>query len=128
MKSIKELINKLRKDPKAPLRIMLIQLAPIIPDKLYLKLLFWVKMGKRLNLRAPQTFNEKLQWLKLYNRNPMYCQMVDKFEAKNYVAKIIGWEYIIPTIGIYDTVDDIPWDSLPNQFVLKCSQILRLRK
>ncbi|MCM1140586.1 MAG: glycosyl transferase [Muribaculum sp.] len=78
-------------------------------------------MGKKLNLDDPVTYNEKLQWLKLYNRNPEYAKMVDKYEAKKYVAELIGEEYIIPTIGIYNNVDEIPWDKLPNQFVLKCT-------
>jgi hypothetical protein len=78
-------------------------------------------MGKELNLDNPQTFSEKLQWLKLYNRKPEYTKMVDKYEAKKYVADIIGEEYIIPTLGVWDRVEDIDWDSLPNQFVLKCT-------
>lgn len=121
MRPIKHIYNKIKKDPTSPLRVLLMSLAPIIPDKLYLKLLFRLKMRKSLNLRNPQTFNEKLQWLKLYDRNPKYSQMVDKFEAKKYVANIIGDEYIIPTIGVYENVEEIPWDSLPNQFVLKCT-------
>ena len=74
-----------------------------------------------MDLENPVTFNEKLQWLKLYNRNPMYTTMVDKYEAKKYVANIISDEHIIPTLGIYDSVEDIDFDSLPNQFVLKCT-------
>lgn len=90
-----------------------------LPDEIYLKLLFRFKMGYKLNLRNPQTFNEKLQWLKLYNRNPEYTTMVDKYAVKAYVASIIGEEYIIPTLGVWDKPEDIDWDSLPNQFVLK---------
>lgn len=95
--------------------------APLIPDKLFLQLMFYARMGRKLDLKNPKSFNEKLQWLKLYNRNPEYTKMVDKYEAKEYVASIIGNEFIIPTIGIYNTVDEIPWESLPNQFVLKCT-------
>ena len=79
------------------------------------------RMKKKLNLKKPQTFNEKLQWLKLYNRNPEYTKMVDKYEAKKYVADIIGEEYIIPTLGVWNNVEDIEFESLPNQFVLKCT-------
>lgn len=93
----------------------------LIPDKLYLKLKFRQRTGKRLNLREPRTFNEKLQWLKLYDRKPLYSTLVDKYEAKEYVAGIIGDEYIIPTLGVWDRFDDIDFDSLPNQFVLKCT-------
>lgn len=90
-----------------------------LPDKLYLQLLFYGYMGKRLNLKNPQTFSEKLQWLKLYDRRPDYTTMVDKYAVKKYVADIIGEEYIIPTLGVWDNFDDIDFDSLPNQFVLK---------
>lgn len=90
-------------------------------DKAYLKLRYNCIMGKKLNLDNPVTYNEKLQWLKLYDRKPEYAKMVDKYEAKKYVADIIGEEYIIPTLGIWDNVNDIDFDTLPNQFVLKCT-------
>lgn len=92
-----------------------------LPDKPYLKLLYRSQMGKKLNLKNPKTFNEKLQWMKLYDRNPEYIRMVDKYEAKRYVADIIGEEYIIPTLGVWDRFDDIDFDALPDQFVLKCT-------
>jgi hypothetical protein len=79
-------------------------------------------MGKKLNLTNPQTYNEKIQWLKLYDHNPAYTEMVDKYEAKRYVAKIIGDEYIIPTLGVWQRFDDIDFNRLPDQFVLKCTQ------
>lgn len=84
---------------------------------------FWYKymFGKKLDLNTPKTFNEKLQWLKLYDRKPIYTTMVDKYEAKNYVADNIGEEYIIPTLGVWDRFEDIDFDSLPDQFVLKCT-------
>jgi hypothetical protein len=78
-------------------------------------------MVQELNLRNPKTVNEKLQWLKLYDRKPEYINMVDKYEAKKYVAGIIGEEYIIPTLGVWETFDEIDFDSLPEQFVLKCT-------
>lgn len=90
-------------------------------DELYLKIVYWLSMGKRLNLKNPKTFNEKLQWLKLYNRKPEYTIMVDKVKAKEYVAKIIGEEHIIPTLGVWDDPDEIDFDKLPEQFVLKCN-------
>ena len=95
-------------------------LAKIITnDKLYLKILFRVQMGYWLDFKNPITFNEKLQWLKLYNRKPEYTSMVDKYAVKNYVASKIGSQYIIPTLGVWSTVEEIEWDKLPNQFVLK---------
>ena len=93
----------------------------LIPDKMYTKRIYKKMMGKDLNLKNPQTFNEKLQWLKLYDRKKEYIQMVDKYEVKKYVANIIGDEYIIPTIGIYNNFDEIDFDKLPNQFVMKCT-------
>ena len=92
-----------------------------LPDKPYLKLRYRATFNKKLNLKNPQTFSEKLQWLKLYNRKPEYTQMVDKYEVKKYVSQIIGDEYIIPTLGVWDTFDEIDFDTLPEQFVLKCT-------
>ena len=92
-----------------------------IKDDRYLQILFRTKMKRPLNLDNPQTFNEKLQWLKLHDRKPIYTVMVDKYTAKKYVAKKIGKEYIIPTLGVWDRFDDIDFDMLPNQFVLKCT-------
>lgn len=92
-----------------------------IPDKPALKILYKNYFGKPLNLKNPQTFNEKLQWLKLYDRNPLYTTLVDKYAVKEYVAKIIGEEHIIPTLGVWDRFEDIDFDRLPDQFVLKCT-------
>lgn len=90
-----------------------------VNDEKYLKKKFELIMNRKLNLNKPETFNEKLQWLKLYDRKPEYTKMVDKYEAKQYVANIIGEEYIISTLGIYDGFEDINFNELPNQFVLK---------
>ena len=90
-------------------------------DKTYLKKLYRQKMGKELDLKTPKTFNEKLQWLKLYDRRPEYTTMVDKYAVKQYVADRIGEQYIIPTLGVWDRFEDIDFDALPNQFVLKCT-------
>ncbi len=93
----------------------------IIPDRYFLEWVFPIYTGYKLNLDNPKTYNEKLQWLKLYDRNPEYTTMVDKYEAKKYVASIIGEEYIIPTLAVYDRAEDIDFTELPNQFVLKCT-------
>lgn len=83
---------------------------------------FWkLTNDTELDLKDPKTFNEKLQWLKLYYRNPEYVPLVDKYEAKKVVADIIGEEHIIPTLGVWDRFDDIDFDALPDQFVLKCT-------
>lgn len=96
-------------------------ISKVIPDEPYLKMVYRGYMGKRLDLENPTTFNEKIQWLKLHDHNPQYSRMVDKYEAKKYVAEIIGEEYIIPTLGVWEHFDDIDFDSLPDQFVLKCT-------
>lgn len=90
-------------------------------DERYLKIVYRIQMGKKLNLDPPVTFNEKIQWLKLYDRKPKYTMMVDKYEAKKYVADLIGEQYIIPTLGVWNHFDEIDFDKLPNQFVLKCT-------
>jgi len=92
-----------------------------LSDKIYLKLMYRCVFNKKLNLKNPQTFNEKLQWLKLYDRKDIYTKMVDKYEVKEYVANLIGEEYIIPTLGVYDQFDEIPFDELPDKFVIKCT-------
>lgn len=90
-------------------------------DKTFLKMKFKAATGYEIDLRNPQTFNEKLQWLKLYDRNPNYTKLVDKYEVKKYIANIIGEEYVIPTLGIYDKFEDINFRKLPKRFVIKCT-------
>ncbi len=92
-----------------------------LSDKKYLSAVYKLKTGKKLNLKNPQTFNEKIQWLKIYDHKPEYTTMVDKYAAKQYVSAKIGEEHIIPTLGVWDHFDDIDFESLPNQFVLKCA-------
>lgn len=94
---------------------------PDMPDDEYLIKKWKALMGTELNLDDPHTFNEKLQWLKLYDRKPEYTTMVDKYAVKQYVADIIGEKHIIPTLGVWDKFDDIDFNMLPNQFVLKCT-------
>ncbi len=90
-------------------------------DKAYLKILFRNRMGKPLNLKNPKTYNEKVQWLKLYDRNPEYTKLVDKYEVRKYIAKTIGKEYLIPLLGVWNRFESIDFDTLPNQFILKCT-------
>lgn len=93
----------------------------ILPDGLFLRLEYFRRLGCFPNLTNPKTFNEKLQWLKLHDRKPEYTRMVDKYEAKRYVAERIGEKYIIPLIGVWDSFDQIDFERLPDQFVLKCT-------
>lgn len=90
-------------------------------DELYLTLMYRRFTGKPLNLKNPKTFNEKLQWMKLYDRKPIYTTLVDKVDVKDYVAEKIGKEYIVPTLKVWDRVEDLDFDALPDQFVIKCS-------
>ena len=92
-----------------------------IPGKIYIKHRYKNSFHKKLDLKHPQTFNEKLQWLKFYDRKDIYTKMVDKYEAKKYVGNVIGNEYIIPTIGVYKRFNDIDFEKLPNKFVIKCT-------
>lgn len=116
-------IQRILKDPGQYAIMALGRVLPdtIPADRLYLKILYRNRMHKLLNLDNPQTYNEKLQWLKLYDRNPLYTTLVDKYAVKLYVAEKIGAEHVIPTLGVWDRFEDIDFDALPEQFVLKCT-------
>ncbi len=90
-----------------------------LSDEQYLKCVYHLRTNKKLDLRNPQTFNEKLQWLKLYNRKPEYKIMVDKYMVREYIKNKIGEQYLIPLIGVWDRPEDVDFESLPDQFVLK---------
>lgn len=90
-----------------------------LPDKTYLRWMYYLECGHSLNLDNPQRYNEKLQWLKLYYRNPMWTQMVDKYAVKELVSERVGSEYVVPCLGVWERAEDIEWDKLPIQFVLK---------
>lgn len=92
-----------------------------VPDSVYLRILYKARTGKRLNLKNPKTFNEKLQWLKINDRKSRYSILVDKYEVRKYISEKIGEEYLIPLIGVYDSFDDINFDKLPKKFVIKCT-------
>lgn len=115
-----DFIKNFKRNKTAFLASMLRRVPFLIKDdELYLKLMYLFELHKWPNLKHPHTFNEKLQWLKLHDRKPEYTTMVDKYAVKEYVSKIIGKEYIIPTLGVWNSFDDIDFGSLPNQFVLK---------
>lgn len=90
-------------------------------DQKFLKMQYRIKTGKKLDLDNPITFNEKIQWLKIYDKKEIYTKMVDKLEVKEYISNIIGKDFIIPTLGVFEKFDDIDFDKLPNQFVIKCT-------
>lgn len=106
-------------EPKRYLIWLWSKVGHIFSDETYLKVRYLLAMGKSLNLKNPQSFSEKLQWLKLYDRRPEYTKMVDKYAVKEYVANIIGEKYIIPTLGVWDKPEEIEWHRLPKQFVMK---------
>lgn len=121
--NLSNMFTLLKNNPKGFVIATMSKVPPyLFPDKWYLQCLYKLRTGKKLNLKNPQTFSEKLQWLKLHNRKPEYAKMVDKIEAKKYVAEVLGTEEnIIPTLGVWDNPEDIDFDILPNQFVIKCN-------
>ena len=118
---IKKIVNKLKNPKEMLLYISIFHVYDFIPDKSYLRFKYWLNMDKKLDLKNPKTFNEKLQWLKLYNRKPEYTMMVDKYAVREYIKEKLGEEYLIPLLGVWDSPDNIDFDKLPSQFVLKCN-------
>lgn len=115
-------VKRYFRDPYYALGNDMIRKCPyLMSDKFYLSVLWKMKMGYELDWNHPKTFNEKLQWLKLYDRNPLYTTLVDKYRVKQWVADKIGEQYVIPTLAVYNSVDEIDLDKLPDQFVLKCN-------
>lgn len=109
------------KNPKELRILILKKLAWLFDDKSYVKLLFKLSLGHEIDLCNPKSFNEKLNWIKLYDRNPLYTKMADKYEVKEYVRKIIGDEYVVPCYGVFNSFSEIDFSALPNQFVLKAT-------
>lgn len=121
MNSIVKKTSNVVKNPYRILAKMIRGRARFLSDKQYLDIMYRAVFNKRINWKNPVTYNEKLQWLKIYDRKPEYSVMVDKYEVKKYVASKIGEDYIIPTLGVWDKFDEIDFDKLPDQFVLKCT-------
>lgn len=122
MRSISSGFYQLIHNPSHALGAIWESLSPVIlSDRLYIKVKFRLKMGYWPNLKHPETYSEKIQWLRLNNYKPIFTTMVDKASAKGYVSSRIGDEYIIPTLGVWEHFDDINFDSLPESFVLKCT-------
>lgn len=113
-------IGEYIKNPSTIMFGVVRRIAPFFrKDVTYLRLLYYLRFKKKINLDNPRSFSEKIQWLKLYNRKPEYTMMVDKYAVKEYVANIIGADYVIPSIGVWDKPEEIDWTKLPNKFVLK---------
>ena len=115
-------INKLFKSPYYTIGNYVFKRYPkVMSDRWYLKVMWKRCMGYKLDLNHPKTFNEKLQWLKLHNQKAIYTTLVDKYRVKQWIADKIGEQYVIPTLAVYDSVDEIDLDKLPDKFVLKCN-------
>lgn len=110
---------------KSPHKLMYVVLTKMqlkrLPDEYYLKLLYGLRFRKRINLDMPITYNEKLQWLKLHDRNPEYVVDVDKYAVRSKIGRIISSDLLIPILGVYDSTEQIQTETLPSKFVLKCT-------
>ena len=116
-------LDKIKKAIKEPKKLLLYlcnyRIYNWMPDKMYLKYIYRLMTGKKLRLDPPVTFNEKIQWLKLYDRKEIYSSLVDKYEVRQYIAQRIGEKYLVPLLGVWDSQEDVDFNSLPQQFVLK---------
>lgn len=126
MSKVATLARLLREDPgkisgALAARLTEMGVLDILPDKAFLKLRYRAAMGRKLHLKNPETFNEKLQWLKLYDRDPRYTVLVDKFACREEIGQLIGQKHLIPLLGVWDRAQDIDFEQLPDQFVLKCN-------
>ena len=115
-------LNSLIKNPRLAL-VGMLSLKPFrwVPDKVFLKIVYKCRTGLKLNLDNPKRFNEKLQWLKLYDRQTRYVTYVDKYKVRQHVSDLIGEEHLIPLEGVWDSVEEIDFDKLPDRCVLKCT-------
>lgn len=103
------------------LRLKMIKCLNFIPTKAYLKMVYWIKTGKKLNLKNPKTFCDKLNWLKIHELHPEYTQLVDKVAVRDYVSNKVGKDICFPLLGVWEHYDDINFEVLPEKFVLKCN-------
>lgn len=116
---IKSFFYYLSNKPNYLLEYLWKKVGRFLPNEPYLRVLFRIKMGYWMDFNNPKTFCEKLQWLKLHDHNPLYHKIVDKYEVKKYVADLIGDEHIVKLYGVWNSIDEVDFDSLPNSFVLK---------
>ena len=115
-------IKRYAKNPYYALGYDMIKSCPkLMSDKFYLSVLWKMVMGYELDWKHPKTFTEKIQWLKLYDHNRLYTTLVDKYRVKQWVADRIGEQFVIPTLAVYNSVNEISLNKLPDQFVLKCN-------
>lgn len=119
MTKISNAIHLIKENPDALKAYIVKMFSPLFSDRQYLSLLFRYRMGYSLDWENPETYNEKLQWLKINDRNPLYTQLVDKLEVKDYVSNLVGDSYVVKTLGVWNTPEEIDFSILPQQFVLK---------
>lgn len=112
-------IHSLFFNPKHFAAAILCRMGGFLPDRLYVEWMYDLECGRKLNLDNPKRYNEKLQWIKLYDHNPLYTIMADKYAVKEFVREKVGDEYVAKCLGVWDRPEDINWDELPEQFVLK---------
>lgn len=112
-------IHSLIHNPKHFVAAILRRVGGFLPDETYVKWVYYLECGHRLNLDNPKRFNEKINWLKLYYRDPLWTTMVDKYRVKELVDEWLGGQYVVPNLGVWERAEDIEWDKLPDMFVLK---------
>ena len=112
-------VRSLFRNPRHLVSALCIRCSALFPDETYLKLMHRLELRRKLDLENPQTYNDKLQWLKLYCHRPEFTMMADKVAVKSFVAEKIGPEYVATLFGVWDRVEDIEWERLPQRFVLK---------
>lgn len=121
IKTLTKRLNRIFTNPNHYIEMYIRSKCNVWDDEKYLKALYRCRFGRRLDLDNPKSFNEKLNWMKLFCHNPKYTLMADKYDAKEYVSKIIGKEHVVSCYGVWDNFDDIDWASLPDKFVIKCT-------
>ena len=112
-------IHSLIFNPRHLVAALLYRFGGWLPDQLYLQWIIWLDCKRKVELDNPKRFNDKLQWLKLYYRDPLWTQMVDKYAVKEIVRERVGEQYVVPCLGVWNRAEDIEWDKLPDKFVLK---------
>lgn len=122
MGKVNKIISQIKQNPRNILPyINATGCLNFLSDKTVLRMIWWAKTGEKLDLANPSTFNEKIQWLKIYNHNPKLTDLVDKYKVRKYIESVLGEKYLIPLIGSWSKPEDIDFDELPKQFVLKCN-------
>lgn len=114
-------LRKILKEPEMAGIYFMVLTARLWPAELYIKIFYYLHLKKWPDLKPPHTFSEKLNWLKLHDRNPLYTKLTDKYAVKDYVSKKIGVDKVVPLLGVWNSFDEIDFDHLPERFVLKCT-------